>query len=729
MALAGTGLLLVVDNCEHVTGAAGEVLGALATSVPGLRVVATSREPFGIDAEQVLPLRPLPVPTGTLPQDVRVCAAGQLFLDRALAASPRFRLDEASAPHVAAICRRLDGLPLAIELAAARVRNLDIAELAEGLTHHLGDLARPAQTGRHKSLSSAIEWSWQLLDQAERGLLRRLAVLPGEFTLPLAAAICPSPELRSMLVRLVERSLVSVRLPEGEPARYWLLGVIRAFVLEQPDPAADEQVPRAHALFCYDVAVRVVRARYHPAPAGQPAAGFDEPNILAALAWSAAHDPGLADRLLVAVCQLVETEPSRQALELIRAVATRAPVHWGSEALARASMLLSYLSLGDAEQLAGSSALAAAGERDKAFARCASGWVHAYRHEESDALRQLDPVISYARRTPDPWLEGTARQARGVARRRVDDSFYDWEQAVTRFVVSGDLIHANNVRYMLASRAVEARTRLTDVPVWLDDCESYVASRGYQHELAHIRRVRGSYQRIQGHPGAAWELLEVALPVFRHAGDFRCTCRVLFELAQLARAGDDAAGDPAVAMDLLLQCLGVAAVAGDPAVPGRVLADLVGVAAAAGDLVLAARCLGALDAVGKQSKRENAGQIPAAATGSALTHTLAEPAYATFVGEGRAGGIDLILTLYPRLPAQIRGRPRRVYAPCDQKTSIRNGTGADCSRATLAGGSGAFTGPRGPAGPRNHRHHGPGSPGSRRDGGQRRPDHRPGIRR
>ena len=137
VALGGGELLLIADNCEHVLDPAGELLGALARGVPGLRVLATSREPLGLDAEQVLELGPLAVPSGPRPDDVRRSAAGLLFLDRARAAAPRFRLDEAAAPHVAAICRRLDGLPLAIELAAARLRSLDPAGLAGNLGHWL----------------------------------------------------------------------------------------------------------------------------------------------------------------------------------------------------------------------------------------------------------------------------------------------------------------------------------------------------------------------------------------------------------------------------------------------------------------------------------------------------------------------------------------------------------------------------------------------------------------
>jgi predicted ATPase/DNA-binding CsgD family transcriptional regulator len=632
VALAGTETLLVADNCEHVADAAADALGALVRGIPALHVLATSRMPFGLDAERVVPLRPLPLPAGTTLQEVRASAAGRLFLDRALAASPRFRVDQASAPHVAAICRRLDGLPLAIELAAARVGQLGGAARAGRLRSRFEALDRRDRADRHGSLTSAIAWSWQLLDVAGRGLLCRLAALPGEFTLELVEAIGPEagPDPRPVLLRLVEQSLVSMRLPPAGPARYRLLEVIRAFVRERAGPGQDDQVLRDHARYFCDVAAEAVRARYHPAPAAPAPADFDEVNLLAALAWSArsGHDPALADSLLVSVCQLIETEPSRQALELIRDAATRCPLHWSSEALAWAGLVLKYMSLEDAERLARMSAHAAVSARDEAFASLAAGWIHAHRQEESAAVRCLDRTIAYAAAAPDPWLEGSALQGRGLARAALGEAFADWEQAVTRFVVAGDLMHASNVRFMLADRAVDTHVRLHDVPVWLEECETYAVGHGFRHELAHVRLVRAKYQRIQGDPGAARPLLDAVLPVFRQAGDFRCTARALLELAGLCAA------DAPAARGLLLTGSRAAAITRDPVLHAQILARLMTVAALAGDLVLAARCLGALTALGQPAEAE-------------ADQALQDPAYATFVSEGRAGGIDLITTLYP----------------------------------------------------------------------------------
>ena len=644
VALAGRSLLLVADDCDHVTGTVAEQLTALVRAVPGVRVVATSRQPLGISEEQVLPIPALACPAGPEPAAVRESAAGRLFLERARAASPEFGLDEATAAHVAGICRRLDGLPLAIELAASRVRSLDLATLAESLTRHLRLLERPAGTARHRSLVAAIEWSWQLLDRGDRDLLGRLAALPGDFSLAMAEAVAPASaagDLEACLLRLADRSLISATLAAGRPARYRLLGTIRAYAAGRA-PEEAEHVRHAHARYCCELAAAELRARSQPSPAEPPPPEFDEDNYLAALAWSADHKTAFADRLLRCLAQLIGMQPSRRGIEVISAVARREDCGWSSEALAWASVATTYLDLGAAGKLAARSARQAAGDRDQAYARWAAGWVHAYRHQEAAALGCLDQVIGYAQAAGEPWLEASAWQARGLARERSADAFGDWQQAAVRFAAAGDLMHASNVRYMLAHRAVEAGERLAEVRVWLEECESFAASHGYRHELAHIHLVRAGYERTQGRLDGARELLDGALTVFRQAGDFRCVTRTLLELA-----GHHRPGQPAAAADLLLQGLETAMLAGGGSLCARVLASLTTAAAQAGDLPLAARALGALDALGKPQPQVGTDDALPAVPAD-LISVLQAPACRPYAEEGRAGGISLIVTLYPR---------------------------------------------------------------------------------
>jgi predicted ATPase/DNA-binding CsgD family transcriptional regulator len=632
VALAGRSVLLVADDCDQVAAVVAGQLTALVRAAPGLRVVVTCRQPLGVSEEQVLPVAPLACPAGSELAAVLESGAGRLFLDRARAVSPQFTLDEGTAEQVAVICRSLDGLPLAIELAASRARTLDLAALADSLTCHLQLLERPAGTGRHRSLAAAIEWSWQLLDPAERGLLGRLAALPGDFTLAMARAVAGArpADLETCLLRLADRSLISATLAAGQPARYRLLGTIRAYAAGQV-PEVTAQVQRAHARYCCELAAAEIQARCQPGPAQPPPPPFDEVNYLAALTWAAAHDLALADRLLRCLAQLVEMQPSRRGIEVIRAVAGSEKGGWSSEALAFASLATTYLDLDGAGRLAASSAAAAAGDRDQACARLATGWVHAYRHQEATALGLLDQVIAYAQDAAEGWLEASARQARGLARARTADAFRDWQQAAIRFAAAGDMMHASNVRYMLAHRAVEAGELLAEVPVWLAECQSYAASHGYPHELAHVHLVRAMYERTQGRLTGARELLDSALPVFRQAGDFRCSTRTLLELAEHHRAGE-----PVAAARLLVEALGIAMLVGGSSLCERVLARLITAAAQAGDLPLAARSLGALEAFGDAR----------AALTADLVSTLRAPACAAYVDEGTAGGAGLITTLY-----------------------------------------------------------------------------------
>jgi hypothetical protein len=429
-----------------------------------------------------------------------------------------------------------------------------------------------------------------------------------------------------------------VTLTAGQPARYWLLGTIRAHAAGR-EPGVAEQVRRAHARYCCELAAAEVKARRQPSLTQPLPPQFDDVNYLAALTWAAADEPDLAERLLRCLAQLIGMQPSRRGIDVLCAVAGRADRGWSSEALAWASWAITYLDLSAAEQLAARSAAAAASDRDQAYARWAAGWVHAYRHQEAAALGCLDQAIAYAQDAAEPWLEASAWQARGLARERTTDAFHDWQQAAVRFAAAGDLMHASNVRYMLARRAVAAGERLAEVPVWLADCESYAASHGYRHELAHIHLVRAEYERGQGRLDAARELLDGALPVFRQAGDFRCVARTLLELAVYHRPGD-----PAAAADLLLQGLGMAMLASE-SLCAQVLASLTTTAAAAGDLPLAARALGALDALGQPQAQAD----PAAAQltiPADLASALRAPACSTYVAEGRAGGISLIITLY-----------------------------------------------------------------------------------
>ncbi|NEA30143.1 BTAD domain-containing putative transcriptional regulator [Streptomyces sp. SID13031] len=258
-ALAALELLLVLDNCEHVVDAAAALVDELLAAAPGLRVLATSREPLGLTGEAVWSVPPLEVPlaTAALP-DLREASAVQLFAARAAAADRGFSLDEESAAAVSVLCRRLDGIPLALELAATRVRALGV----QGLVARLDDRFRLLATGhrgaapRQQTLMAMIDWSWDLLSAAEQAVLRRLAVQTDGCTADAAEQVCSEAgvDVLDVLMRLVDRSLV-VSVHGAEGPRYRLLESVAAYCVNKLRAADElEMVRQRHRLYYMEFA-------------------------------------------------------------------------------------------------------------------------------------------------------------------------------------------------------------------------------------------------------------------------------------------------------------------------------------------------------------------------------------------------------------------------------------------------------------------------------------------
>ncbi|HET6918290.1 MAG TPA: BTAD domain-containing putative transcriptional regulator [Jiangellaceae bacterium] len=260
-ALRSRSALLVLDNCEHVIAAAAVLADRLLAECPRLRVLATSREPLGITGEAVWPVDPLGLPPEDVDsRDVLGYDAVRLLVDRARAVRPGFTVTNDNAPAVARICRVLDGMPLAIELAAARMRTMAVAQLAERLDDRFRLLTGGSRTAvpRHQTLRAVVDWSWELLPDAERVLLRRMAVFTGGATLEAAQRVCadvfaPADHLLDVLAALVDKSLLVVS--GDEVPRYRMLETIRAYGLERLDEAGErEALRRAHAKYFVELA-------------------------------------------------------------------------------------------------------------------------------------------------------------------------------------------------------------------------------------------------------------------------------------------------------------------------------------------------------------------------------------------------------------------------------------------------------------------------------------------
>ncbi|MEV6973191.1 BTAD domain-containing putative transcriptional regulator [Kitasatospora sp. NPDC093806] len=255
-ALEGRDVLLVLDNCEHLIEDAARLTQGLLAAVPRLTVLATSREPLAITGEALWPVTPLAVPEpGSTARQALAHPAVALFTQRAAAASPGFTLDHDTVEPVVRICRELDGLPLALELAAARLRSLSPGQVAARLHDRLRLLERGPRTApdRHRTLRAVIDWSWKLLDEDERVLLRRLSVFAGGATLPDAHAVCadnwpgepggPAPDptaVEDLLAALVDKSLVVATGQQDGTVRYRLLETVRAYAAERLAEAGED---------------------------------------------------------------------------------------------------------------------------------------------------------------------------------------------------------------------------------------------------------------------------------------------------------------------------------------------------------------------------------------------------------------------------------------------------------------------------------------------------------
>ncbi|MFE9824978.1 BTAD domain-containing putative transcriptional regulator [Streptomyces sp. NPDC005791] len=245
-------MLLLLDNCEHVIGAAARLADHLLARCPGLTVLATSREPLGVPGELVRPVGPLPDPM-----------ALRLLADRGAAARPGFRpdADPETAAACAEICHRLDGLPLAVELAAARLRMLGPRQIADRLDDRFRLLTTGSRTvlPRQQTLRAVVDWSWDLLDDRERAVLRRLSVFAGGCDITAAEEVCslpgaPSGDPRDVAVvlgSLVDKSLVVAAPGDGGDMRYRLLETVAEYAAEHLDASGERAVAERHHLVHY----------------------------------------------------------------------------------------------------------------------------------------------------------------------------------------------------------------------------------------------------------------------------------------------------------------------------------------------------------------------------------------------------------------------------------------------------------------------------------------------
>jgi predicted ATPase/DNA-binding CsgD family transcriptional regulator len=349
-------LLLILDNCEHLVGAAAQLAELLLRSAPGLRILATSREALGVPGEISFPVPSLVVPDfGPLPALATVAQseAVQLFTERAQAVRPDFALTVENVSAVTEICQRLDGMPLAIELAAARTRALAVEQIAALLDDRFGLLTGGNRSAppRQQTLRAAIDWSYALLTDPERALLPRLSMFAGGWTLE-AAEHVGGPDVRDGLTELVGKSLVLSEQRPGQPARFRMLETIRQYAQEKL--AGEHEAVRGRHLAFYLALAELAQPelRHHGQVIWLKRLEQETDNFRAALAWALkTEDAQSALRLSGAFFEYwkirsYEVEGRPWLLAALGLPGSRGPLAhsaWRARALLGAGWCLSYL--------------------------------------------------------------------------------------------------------------------------------------------------------------------------------------------------------------------------------------------------------------------------------------------------------------------------------------------------------------------------------------------------
>ena len=639
--------LLILDTCEHLVENCAALVVQLLAACPDLRIIATSREPLRIRAETAWRVPPLDLPraaVGTASGAELVgLEAVRLFAERAAAARPWFRLGSDNAGAIATICRTLDGMPLAIELAAARVRALSVEQIAARLDDRFRLLASGDRTAppRQQTLRAAVDWSYDLLTGAEQALLRRLSVFSG-WNLEMAEQVCadqeiPAGQLLDLLAALIDKSLVTLDGELNGVTRYRLLDTIRDYAAARLAASGEgPRLRRRHRDYLLELAERTVRLAFAsgnpPWPvrvAAYHRIGAERANYRAALAECA--ERGDAAEGLRICCALrapwvtngdisegvgwfdrmlglggdVPADVRAQALVRRAELAFEQQVYPRSREFARAGLALAR----DAAARDAAEAAARDGTADPAVAHgvTAAAWrmlalVSMRSGQLDEALAHAAEAIAIARTAGDHWEEGLAAAASAATLARIgklDEAQQAFEQAL-------DLLRDNNgwgvaqVLYGLGSLA-RARSDYPAAVRHFGDALALYRAIDARPEIARCLAGIGWVALAQGDLDLAGSSLAECLQLILATGQRLGIARVLEALAVLA----DARGDHGRSAKLEGAALALREAAGEVlSVPaGARLEQLLGTARArlgadrAADLLAEGREMSAYDAV------------------------------------------------------------------------------------------------------------------------------------
>lgn len=564
-------LLVVLDNAEHVLGAAAKLADAMMRSCLRACLLVTSREPLGISGEHIFRLPPLAVPPADLAVPARLADfdSVQLFAEHASMHRQGFAVDESNAAAVASVCVRLDGIPLALELAAARLGSLSVSEISSRLDQRFRLLTGGSRTAlpRHQTLRSLIDWSYDLLNPEERMALDRLSVFAGGWALEAAEAVTSRGgsgewQVLDHLAALVDKSLVQAEEVRGS-TRYRLLETVRHYAAEhlalRPASEVDETraAHRDHYLDLVEITDTHLRGPEETVWLDRLEVEFD--NIRAALAFSVA-DPGSAEPGLRLAARLRWFCSMRghggEVLETLDLLLERPDARLLTQPRAQALTASCHLRerFGDDSaipSMAGEALRIARDLADNAIAADALSQLCWFSFEHGDlpaALAQIDEAVALARAAGDPRLLAHILGRRAVFEGQVGDldaAFADQEEALALSRAAGDNYR---IAATLANLGIDqlAAGELGAARAHLQEANEIADKSGYQNLSAGLRLNLGFGDLLDGDPGSARRHFLDSLDTARLTGVKPYVHAALLGLA-LAACGD---GDPTVAATL-----------------------------------------------------------------------------------------------------------------------------------------------------------------------------------
>ena len=519
--LRAKNLLLILDNCEHVVEASAQLAEQFLRISPNIKIIASSREALGINGETVYR-----VPSLSLPDQAKVTREAldrfesvQLFVERAQAANPHFDLTENNAASIAQICRRLDGIPLALELAAARVKVFSAEQIATRLDDRFRLLTGGSRTAlpRQQTLRALIDWSHDMLSEEERALLRRLSVFADGWTFEAAEAMCPDIDSLELLTQLINKSLVTVEDQADEP-RYRLLETVRQYARDKLLEAGEAELMRdRHLEHFHDLAVKAEPKLY-----GSEALKWvnrleaEHDNLRTAMEW------GLENHLVSTLEMCVALSP-----------------FWLRRGLETESMILVEEALSRIHTLPGLNGDAKKQQRTLiAKVWMAMGILAFSRGDNTQAIAANEIAANLARQLGDKSLlaralgfEASGRMVTGDVQ-GLDASIQDGVAAARE---SGDDFANGMMLGMFASRMMMSGYDLEAAKVYSDEALALLRKSDNRWGLTMILMSLGMAARYQGRMEEARSNLSVCLPIFHEIGDQHRANMIVSELAHIDR--------------------------------------------------------------------------------------------------------------------------------------------------------------------------------------------------